>query len=307
MFTQSRNYCFTDFKNINFDFYEKIYNEYKDIIRYICVGIEICPKTKKQHIQGWIQFFNKKRIGGVKRCLNNKSLHCESMRGTAFDNDKYCSKDKKFKKFGAFIKQGHRSDLEKIKKDIKDGASKEEIMDNNFELYCRYRNGINDYMEIINKKKCAEFRKVKVEYLHGETGTGKTRHAMKKAKFKICANDLKWWDGYNGEKCIVIDDYDNDVNITKMLNILDGYQLRLPIKGGFTYANWNKVYITSNLDPDELHIHAKKKHRDALFRRITKVCRFATGNTINCSKDIKIKEFSTSICERSSPEKHSRN
>ena len=60
--SQSRNWCFTDFELLNF---EQIYEENKDLIRYICVGNEICPKTKKKHKQGWIQFINKKRMNGV--------------------------------------------------------------------------------------------------------------------------------------------------------------------------------------------------------------------------------------------------
>lgn len=278
-FKQSRNWCFTDFQNITFEHFNKIYEEYSDIIRYICVGIEICPKTNKTHMQGWIQFFNKKRMGGVKKILMNNKIHLESMRGNAFDNDKYCSKENKFIQLGKFITQGHRSDLESIKKNINDGSSKLEIMENDFSTYCRYRNGINDYFEAIQKKKRNKFRKIEVEFIHGTTGVGKTRYAMRNSSFKICANELNWWDGYSGEDSIVIDDYDNDVKITKMLNLLDGYTLRLPIKGGFTYANWTKVYITSNLEPKQLHINAKEKHRDALFRRITKVCRFDTGNT----------------------------
>ena len=37
---------------------------------------------------------------------------------------------------------------------------------------------------------------------------------------------------------------------------LDGYQLRLPIKGGHTYAYWNKVYITTNKPWENWHEHA---------------------------------------------------
>jgi len=38
---QSRNWCFTDFKNIELEFYKNIFEEHKDIIRYICIGVEI--------------------------------------------------------------------------------------------------------------------------------------------------------------------------------------------------------------------------------------------------------------------------
>lgn len=267
MTQRSRNYCFTDFELIDL---EKLYIENKDIIRYICWGEEIAPTTGKKHYQGWIQFYNPKRFGSVKKLLGKK-IHIEKCKGNEYNNDIYCKKDNNFKKYGKFIKQGQRTDLENIKKNIDNGATKKEIMDNNFETYCRYRNGINDYIKEVNKVCRSNFRNVNVEYVFGETGTGKTKYGMSMNPFKIEADNLKWWDGYDGEKTILIDEYDNQVNITKMLNLLDGYKLRLPIKGGFTYANWNKVIITSNLKPKQLHKQAKEAHRKALFRRINNI------------------------------------
>ncbi len=267
---RSRNWCFTDFENLN---YEKVYSEYSDIIRYICYGVEICPKTKKTHNQGWIQFKNPKRMTRVKKILGSTKIHLENCRGSEFQNETYCKKDGDFYCWGSFVSQGQRTDLELIHKQIKNGATKQKIIDDNFETYCRYRNGINDAIQIYTKINTRKFRHVDVEYIHGETGTGKTRKAMTKDLncFKIQGTSLNWFDGYCGENTLVIDEYANDVKVTRLLSILDGYQLRLPVKGGFTYANWTKVIITSNLDPSELHFQANDKHKAALFRRITSI------------------------------------
>ena len=242
---QSRNWCFTDFELLN---WEEIYKNYKDIIRYICWGTETCPKTNKTHLQGWIQFVNKKRLNGIKKVCQSNKLHLESCRGTQEQNDKYCKKDNKYKTIGTYIKQGQRTDLEHIKKKIADGCSMRDIAEENFQLFVQYGNGLEKYKKIIEQEKRKEFRHVEVIHIHGSTGKGKTRLAMVDSKYKIQGDQLQWWDGYEGEKTICIDEYDNSVNITKILSILDGYQLRLPIKGGFTYANWNKVYITSNYE-----------------------------------------------------------
>lgn len=278
MTRRSRNFCFTDFELQDFN---KLYNEYSDIIRYICWGEEICPKTSRKHYQGWIQFYNPKRFGGVKKLLGKKT-HFEPCMGSEYDNDKYCSKDGNFTKLGSFVAQGQRTDLEALKHNIDKGASRMDIMTDHFETYCRYRNGINDYIAVKENINRSKFRQVSVEYVYGETGTGKTRYGMEKCQYKITGDSLAWWDGYNGEDSILIDEYDNNVPITKLLNILDGYKLRLPIKGGFTYANWTKVIITSNLTPNELHTNAKPAHKAALMRRIsatTEMARRATGNT----------------------------
>lgn len=285
---RSRNFCFTSFKIIDL---EPVYEEYRDIIRYLCYGEEICPKTNKKHLQGWIQFRNPKDLRPAQKILKMGKIHMEMCNGSEYSNDKYCTKDGKYKKFGKFKSQGFRTDLEIIKKNIESGASLTEIIQDNFSMYCRYRNGIEKYVEIVTKEKTKVFRHVEVEYIHGSTGTGKTRYAMNNSTYKITGDQLQWWDGYDGEKAICIDEYDNNVPITKLLNILDGYHLRLSIKGGFTYANWTNVFITSNLEPDALHANAKTKHREALFRRITKITKMeqsTTGNTdtVVISKEI---------------------
>lgn len=271
--TQSKNWCFTDFELLDF---RKIFEANQDVIRYICWGKEICPNSKKVHMQGWVQFKNKKRLNGVKKILGSPKIHLEVCQGSEGSNNKYCAKDGQFIKLGKYLVQGQRTDLEKIQKDIKDGASLGDIMENNFETYCRYRGGIKDYHEFVSKSNRKAFRKVEVVVHSGPTNTGKTRKAMENPDvFKIEGSGLDWFDGYTGESTLVIDEYDNDVKITKMLNILDGYRLRLAIKGGFTYAAWTKVIITTNLTKDLIHSNAKQAHRDALFRRINTWCDFS--------------------------------
>jgi len=266
-FKQARNWAFTDFQLLDL---EKTYKNYEDIIRYICWGREVCPKTEKVHYQGWIQFVNKKTLGGVKRILGCNKVHLESCRGSEFDNDKYCKKDNDYKTFGKFTCQGSRSDLEAIKKKLDNCKSMYDVANGHFSQYVRYHSGFTKYAGLVAKEKTKGFRKVEVELISGPTGTGKTRTAVESSDdyFKIQGDQLQWFDGYNMEKTLIIDEYSNDVKITKLLSLLDGYQLRLPVKGGFTYANWTKVIITTNLE--DLHLQANAEHLKALHRRITK-------------------------------------
>ncbi len=268
--TQSRNYAFTDFKLLD---YLRIYNENKHIIRGIGFGDEIAPKTKKRHFQGHIQFYNKKRIGGVKRILGCKSIHLEACYGSIKQNQIYCAKDKKYTVIGEFITQGNRTDLEDIKKTLDGGGTIKEVADNHFGDFIRYHHGLQAYKKMCDKENTKKFRKLDVELVCGPTGTNKTRNAIEQNPnaFKITGKNLKWFDGYEQEETLIIDEYNNDVGITELLNILDGYQLRLEIKGSFTYANWTKVIITTNLRWDEIHSHAKPEHLHALKRRITTI------------------------------------
>lgn len=269
---RSRNWCFTDFEIVDFG---TMYKTHKDIIRYICWGEETCPKTKKTHLQGWIQMMNPKDFGVIKRLLGAKT-HIECAKGSEFENDKYCKKEGKYISHGKFKSQGQRSDLEDIKKTLENGGTMLNIANSHFSDYIRYHSGFEKFVQLVQKESTRAFRNVHVTVHTGTTGTGKTRRAVEADAdhYMIRGDDLQWFDGYTGEKTLIIDEYSNQVPITKLLSLLDGYQLRLPIKGGFTYAQWNKVYITTNLEL--LHTQAKSEHYEALERRIDEVLQFGS-------------------------------
>jgi len=271
---RSRNWCFTDFELLD---WPQLYKRDSMMIRYICVGTEICPKTKRKHQQGWVQFNKPKRMSRVKSLFGTKKLHLEACRGDEFSNDNYCKKDQDFVSFGKFVAQGQRTDLESAIQELRDGGTVHELALNRPQLFVQYRNGLKDLKQEFDKEDTKAWRDVYVEYVWGKTRTGKTRYAVSQRclngdrPFVIDACDLRWWDGYDGETTIVIDEYCNDVKINVLLKLLEGYQKRLEIKGGFTWAKWNRVIMTSNFSPDNMHGQAKDQSRDALMARISKV------------------------------------
>lgn len=275
LFKQARNWAFTDFEFLDF---ERIYNEYKDIIRYICWGHEICPSTGRKHLQGWIQLINKKTKGGLLRLLGTKKLWLNPCYASEFNNDNYCKKDNNFQSFGKFIRQGQRTDLEDVFYRIKQNEPLENIAEDYESIFMRYSHGLKELKKFHLKRTTKEFRHVNVEVYYGKTGVGKTKKAVNENPCAFLTDGAElsngWFDGYSGEKTLIIDEYDSDVKITRMLKLLDGYQQRLPVKGSFVYANWDKVIITSNINPNDWHPNAKEEHRKALFRRINNIVYF---------------------------------
>lgn len=273
--SRSRNFCFTDFDCIDWVYFANEFEHKTHKIRYIKYGIEECPTTKKLHHQGWIQWEKPVTLRTCKKLMCNEKIHLEICKGNETSNDKYCGKDGKSYEYGKWEKQGKRNDLIEIKDQLLSGEKTiEDIMIEKPVTYCKYRNGLKDIAAVALKRQTKEFRKIEVIALVGDTETGKTREAMESAEYKIEGGNLQWWDGYNGEKTICIDEYDSQIPITQLLNLLDGYQLRLSVKGSFTYANWNKVYITSNVHPEDWHPNAKPEHRAAMLRRITTIKSF---------------------------------
>ncbi len=268
---QLRNWCFTDFEKLDWN---KIYTVNKERIRYVGVGNEVCPKTNRCHLQGWIQLKKSMRLTEIKKMIGTKKLHLTACNGNEKQNDKYCQKDGKFKKFGEYVTKGQRVDLTALHDLIKseDKRVSDLLYDNETCVtYFRFRNGFNALQQLVDKKATTKFRVVDTTIITGPTGCNKTRNAVEQNPdaYKIHGDKMNWWDGYDGEKTLIIDEYANQIKCTELLGLLDGYQYRLDIKGGFTYARWTKVIITTNLKT--LHDGANKCHRNALSRRIKNV------------------------------------
>lgn len=264
---RAKNWVFTDFELLD---HRKIYGDYIDIVSYVGWGEETCPTSGRTHYQGWVQFVHPKEMHWVKRYFGCRKIHIEPCRGSPAQNETYCRKEGTFRSMGAFTTQGARSDIENVKRMIDNGCGMLDVARSNIGLFMRYHKGFSKYDELVKKASTRTFREIVCTLVTGPTGTGKTRTAMGDGMgvYKIQGADIgKWWDGYEGERKLVIDEYANNVSIDKLLPVLDGYHLRLPIKGGFTYAAWTEVWITTNLR--HLHERASQAHRDALARRIT--------------------------------------
>lgn len=270
-------FVFTNFKKCD---YKKVYAENNDIIRGIAWGVERCPKTGKSHDQGFIQMYKQCRWTAIQKLFQSK-CHFEVMFGSIEDNTKYCSKDGKYTKLGKFVTKGYRSDLHNIKDDLNQGASLYDIMDNYTSDFVRYHSGIMKMKSLIDKKKSKNWRDVEVTVLYGKAGSGKTSYVSNKHGYNnIFTLNLEaekfMFDGYDNEDVLLIDDFNGGIKYTQLLRILDGHPLPLNVKNGRCYANFTKIYITSNVTPANWY----KNIFDNLKRRLTNCLEVTKGNTV---------------------------
>lgn len=84
----SKRWCFTAYNTNVKKMIEMIGSD-----GFYVFGEEICPTTGKQHLQGYIEFNEKKR---PLECIKSKDIHWEKSKGTPKDNIKYCTKDGKY-------------------------------------------------------------------------------------------------------------------------------------------------------------------------------------------------------------------
>ena len=243
----ARDWCFTCFdtdKELNFE---------KDNCRYICYGRERCPTTNREHYQGFAIFNRTCRIPKAKQWIGGgNGTHLEPRRGTRDEARDYCRKSD-----GEFVEWGQFESL--TEKDL--FKMPIEFLKNSYPaFYCRYHRGLEKLSD-----KGPKWREVTVHILWGPTGSGKTREVMEKDNVYKIDPPYQWWDGYMGEEILLIDDYRHRaIDRGYLLNLLDGYRLRLETKGSHTWAMWKEVWITTNFDPDTWM-------DSAMSRRVTSV------------------------------------
>lgn len=151
----------------------------------------------------------------------------------------------------------------------------DKIVNENTQTFIKYHNGISKLKLFIDKKNAKQFRKVEVLVYYGKTGTGKTRNAIentvnKNKDYYILdppINGTWWYDGYDNEEVLIVDEFYGQISQKTLLRICDGYPLKCQIKGGFTWANWTTVIFTSNKSPD---LWFKNGLTDAFLRRCPK-------------------------------------
>lgn len=276
-------FCFTDFLPYNVsNGYSDIYVDFKDVIRGIAWGKEVCPTTGKEHNQGYIQLFVQDRYSVIQKWFKSK-CNFRVMKGSILQNEEYCSKEGSYTKLGKFVSRGYRSDAHNIKDDIVNGASEKEIMENYTGNYLRYHSGIKSIKSLHDKDARNCWMEPNVTALVGLGGGGKSTYVYNKHGYNNCFTiDSKmmatdFWGMYAGEEVLIIDDFNGWIQYSYLLRILDGHPLHLNIKNGNTFKNWKFVYMTSNVLPKCWYANIKWN----LMRRF-KICLLVSkGNTEN--------------------------
>lgn len=87
----------------------------------------------------------------------------------------------------------------------------------------------------------------------------------------------KWWDGYVDQEHVIIDEFRGAIAIDHLLRWLDKYPVNVERKGGQIALLAKKIWIASNLSPDQWYPDLDEATKAALKRRI-KVTHFTSLN-----------------------------
>lgn len=238
------------------------------------VGQEETGEKGTKHIQFYVYRKNPVSFKYVKQRFPH--CHIEAARGTPADNKRYCSKEEtrtgnRFE-IGECPQQGTRNDFEEIKELLKEKKDLLSVCEQFPSQYIRYSTGIQKMANLLQKPK---MRNMTVRLLIGPTGTGKTWSAIHScpALEDVYIKDpaTKWWDGYENQKVVIIDDFLGTMDYSYLLRLLDTYPIRVETKGSHTSLSCETLWITSNQLPTAWYPTLTLQQLAPLFRRLGKM------------------------------------
>ena len=245
---RARAWCFT-LNNFSDEEYDSIHG---CVSTYIVVGKEV-GETGTPHLQGYVYFEHKKSLSQVKKL--SPRCHWEIAKGDSDANFEYCSKE------GNYVVHGVKPVSQKRKGEMEvdryDTAWKNAKLGNldliPSDIMVRYYRTIKEIKKDYMQREPDSDRLTGL-WICGLAGCGKSRRARDEypdAYLKMCN---KWWDGYQGEENVIIDDFGREHKVLgHHLKIWsDRYAFLAETKGGAIQIRPKNIVVTSQYTIDQI-------------------------------------------------------
>lgn len=173
--------------------------------------------------------------------------------------------------------QGKRNDITKALQMVVDGYSNYEIINAIPSMFTHpiyldtYRQ--NHLIQTVGLKNRDD---LKVLYLYGATGTGKTHWVYQTYGhaniYRVNSDSKNPFDGYQEQSVLLIDEFDSSFKIQDMLQMLDKYPYQLDARYSNKWLCATTIIVVSNKPPGEIYPNVQIKSPEiykAFIRRFT--------------------------------------
>lgn len=174
--------------------------------------------------------------------------------------------------------QGRRSDINALRRAIQDGRTPDDIMLDDRLSPLMASTSVMRYVEkfyvAVNARRWSrELRDIKVHYMWGITGSGKSKYIWKKFNpddFYVAKMTSKNpFDKYRFQHVLILEEFRSQTPLSELLMMIDRYPYQVDCRYENTWAAWDEVYILSNWSLDAQYRDSPECDRAALERRIT--------------------------------------
>lgn len=235
---------------------------------YLVYGVEKCPKTGKQHWQGYVILLVKHRLQSLKKKSSTREWHWSVARESPQVNRAYCVKDGDFQEVGTIQLTVHQARDQRLTqiRDLARSGKIEDVGDLYPSEYIRYIGNLERIAKR-NMVTADDLDSVTGIWIEGSSGCGKTRYVKENYPDAYDKLPNKWWDGYQGEDYVLIDDLSPQHEMLgyHLKRWCDLYSFPAETKGGMTNIRPKKIIITTQYTMRA--IFADNALVDALKRR----------------------------------------
>jgi len=246
---RSRSYCFT-VNNYSSEEYDSILNT---DCKYIIIGKEV-GENLTPHLQGFVYLHQQTTISALKKREGWARAHLEATKGSIDQNIAYCSKEGSFESKGTKpMTPQEKGEEEKQRYHTTRLLAMEGKLDEiDSDIFIRHYNALKAIKKD-NMVKPADLDGTCGIWIYGASGVGKSRKARAdypEAYDKLCN---KWWDGYQDQENVIIDDFDpNHACLGHFLKRwADRYSFVAEVKGGAMNIRPKWIVVTSQYSIEE--------------------------------------------------------
>ncbi len=231
-------------------------------VKYLVFQRELATTTEREHVQGYIHFSGVKRRFTINKLLHLNDTHLEVANGSPSSNRAYCTLAEKRVHGTEYFEHGEcpggqGSRLAIVAESIKTKGLNATIEENP-QTYITCGRGMRD-LDVFYKRQRKRTGSVHVIVICGASGSGKSwwannlydpgdEHTFTMPA--VPANGNAWFDGYDDQRTLVMDEFSGRVEFELMKNVMDPYKQMVPVKGTHTPALWDTVVITTNNHPN---------------------------------------------------------
>lgn len=188
--------------------------------------------------------------------------------------------------------EAKRSQWDDIRRAVENGWSDMDICARWPQEGIRCSSAIAKYRLLVDRSR-ADWRNVQVIYIHGVTGTGKTRSVMQKYGYpnvyRVTDYGSGAFDMYDGQDVLVFEEFRSSFRLEHMLNYLDGHPVELPCRYANQLLKATKIFIITNIPLEEQYpkfhngfeSEGQKQSWSAFNRRISGVIEVSEGQTLS--------------------------
>lgn len=265
-------------------------------VKGITAGFETAPTTGTPHIQGCVCFHEKASMKKAKTILGCKRLSgMEPVKATWEVAKSYCKKGANHEKLkdeaGLYIQMepfsilcdrgdgpepGKRNDVVALIAAAADITREEEaVWDEMPGAMARMHRAFEKRRDVaMRKRKRTEM--TKCIWIWGKTGVGKSHLIFTGLDDEYVheSADKGWWDGYNGESVVVLNEFRGEIPYAELLTLVDKWPKKVSRRGREPTPFLAKVILVSAcMPPDKVYCQQNQKEDsiEQLLRRCTVV------------------------------------